>query len=115
MLLSQATIPFLLIDALGPLYYSEFNITTGWDALLLSFDFFLILNMATITSKCSQHSGFKRTTSIHTTFGILVLFLVLYHCGPRWLVGGERIYSLSIYREISYSGVSLLFFYFSLS
>lgn len=27
---------------LGSLYYSEFNITTGWDALLLPFDFLLI-------------------------------------------------------------------------
>lgn len=48
--------------------------------------------------------------------GYWFFFLVLYHCGPRWLVGGERIYSLSIYREISYSGVfASLFFYFSLS
>lgn len=69
-----------------------------------------------ITSMCLQHSGFKRTTSIHTTFGILVFFLVLYHCGPRWLVGGEWIlFSFYLSGNIIFWSFRFSVFYFSLS
>lgn len=106
MSLSQAIVPFLLIDALGPLYYSEFNITTGWDALLLPFDFFLIFEHG--------ERSHQFVYNIRDLNGLLLYILRLgygfsflfYIIAGRvgWWVGSE-FYSLSIYREISYSGV----------
>lgn len=74
--------------------------------------------MLTITFRLSNFEHGERShQSVHNIrdlnglllyilcLGYWFFFLVLYHCGPRWLVGGEWIYSLSIYREISYSGV----------